>query len=347
MLRSVSFLTSFISALWKKPVGQQLHTAMVPLAPICQTMQKQAEVAIPEVTPIQAVALPTPVIFGVPRSGTTLTRLMLDSHPDLAIPPETGFLTQCENWAADESMTPETFVEMLSHFPPEAPGWGDFDVRREDLLEAVRALPAFHPIGGVRCFFQCYARRFGKKRWGEKTPDNLHHLIEIHRAFPEVRFLHVVRDPRDVVLSWRATWFAPSKDLAVLAAEWERRITIARLQMAQVPHALEIRYEDLVEQPEATLRRVCAFLELEFHPLMLEHHTRSPERLKEHRDRRRKDGTLIASHEVRLQQQRLTMQPPEKTRVAAWRNVMTPEERLAVEGAVGPLLQELGYGPRL
>jgi hypothetical protein len=274
-------------------------------------------------------------------------RIMLDSHPELAIPPETGFLMQCAHWAADRSMTPESFVEMLSSFPPEAPAWGDFDVCREDLLAAIRQLPVFRPAEGIRCFFQCYARRFGKARWGEKTPDNLHHFAEIHRAFPEARFLHVVRDPRDVVLSWRATWFAPSKDPAVLAAEWERRITIARAQMAQVPHAMEIRYEDLIENSELTLRDVCRFLDLEFHPAMLQHHLRSGARLMEHRDRRSKDGTLIVSHEVRLQQQRLVLQPPDKSRVAAWKNTMTREERAAVENAVGPLLEELGYGPRL
>jgi hypothetical protein len=297
------------------------------------------------VTP--STAAPIPVILGVPRSSTTLTRLMLDSHPDLAIPPETAFLTLCAEWSADGVMSPDTFVDLLANFPPDAPGWNDFGVPREDLLEAVRAVPDFHPIKGVRCFFEVYARRFGKTRWGEKTPDNLHHAAQIHRAFPEARFVHIVRDPRDVVLSWRATWFAPSKDLAVLAAAWESRITIARGQMAKTPHAIEIRYEDLVERTEPTLRRLCEFLELDFHPAMLQHHLRSNERLKEHGERRRKDGTMLVTLEQRLHQQHMVLQPPDVKRVAAWKNTMTTEARLAVEGAIGPLLEELGYGPRL
>jgi hypothetical protein len=80
---------------------------------------------------------------------------------------------------------------------------------------------------------------------------------------------------------------------------------------------------------------------------MLQHHLHSGERLKEHRDRKSKDGTMIVSHEQRRHQQHMVLNPPDASRVSAWRNVMTQDERRTVETAVGPLLEDLGYGPRL
>ena len=81
---------------------------------------------------------PVPFIVGSPRSGTTLLRLMLDSHPRLAIPPETGFLPRAlVSLFGNDERQRQSFSEALINFPPEAPGWQDFGIEPDALLAAL------------------------------------------------------------------------------------------------------------------------------------------------------------------------------------------------------------------
>src|SRR5205809_595320 len=82
---------------------------------------------------------------------------------------------------------------------------------------------------------------------------------------PESRFVHLIRDGRDVGLSIREMSWGPSK-MPALAEFWAKRIRTGRSEGARLGGAryLELRYEDLVEGPVRELRRVCAFLDLDF-----------------------------------------------------------------------------------
>ncbi len=80
---------------------------------------------------------PFPVIVGVPRSGTTLLRFMLDAHPDIAIPPETGFLSELARLSGERSPDPGALVALMTDYPPGAPAWPDFGV--DDLEAALQA----------------------------------------------------------------------------------------------------------------------------------------------------------------------------------------------------------------
>src|SRR5215510_1913192 len=74
-----------------------------------------------------------PVIVGAPRSGTTLLRLMLDAHPQCAIPPETGFLALAPSLrSARPPLQTEVFVKAITSFPPDMPGWPDFGIPLAD-----------------------------------------------------------------------------------------------------------------------------------------------------------------------------------------------------------------------
>ena len=66
-----------------------------------------------------------PIIVGSPRSGTTLLRLMLDAHPDLAIPPETGFLTLGPSLTGRGDSLHQRFRAAVTRHPADAPAWGD------------------------------------------------------------------------------------------------------------------------------------------------------------------------------------------------------------------------------
>src|SRR5258708_13374116 len=136
---------------------------------------------------------PMPIIVGAPRSGTTLLRLMLDSHPALAIPPETGFLKLAANLKGRDRKLRERFVRALMTYPVEAPCWPDFEISEEALRTALTTITPFSIADGYRAFYRLYAGRFGKSRWGDKTPLYCMDLPTIRKALPDTRFVHIIR----------------------------------------------------------------------------------------------------------------------------------------------------------
>jgi hypothetical protein len=284
-----------------------------------------------------------PIIVGVARSGTTLFRLMLDAHPALAIPPETGFLlASFEAGLAGEDPR-AAFFRAVTGYPPDAPAWGDHHIPAESFRRRLREIEPFSVAEGFRLFYRMYAERFGKPRYGDKTPMYAPHLAYLEGLLPEARFLHLIRDGRDVVASLGRQWFSPGPDIESQAAYWRYQVAAARRQGALCRHYLEVRYEDLVRRPAAELRRVCAFLDLEFHPDMLRYHERAPWRLREHETRFGPDGVALVTHEQRLVQQRLTLSPPDPTRIGLWRQQLTPGECRRFHEVADSLLGELGY----
>lgn len=212
-------------------------------------------------------------IIGVPRSGTTLLRTMLDSHPNIAAGPETPWL------CAHQPRSIGALVEFLCS---DRLGYvANFGGSREEVIAAARVL--------VDTLLSAYAHRRGKARWAEKTPDNLLHLPFLTELFPTARFVHIRRDALDVALSTAV--IAPhrkgiserhEKALALgpgLHAEntlfsaalrhglWERRIEAGLAGRA----VLHIEFEDLVRSPEPTMRRVLEFVEEPFDRAVLDY----------------------------------------------------------------------------
>jgi hypothetical protein len=286
-----------------------------------------------------------PFIVGSPRSGTTLLRFMLDAHPELAIPPETGFLRfarELEGEGQGEEIRGKLFALVVS-FPPSAPAWEDFGISSEELRKRLEALDPFTVADGVRLFYRMYAERFDKPRWGDKTPLHCREMPWIEELLPEAHFIHLVRDGRDASLSLRRTWFSPGSDVETLARYWLENVEAAREGGAAVRHFLEVRYEDLVAKPEPVLRRICDFLDLAYRDEMLRYPERAALRLAEHRGRQRADGSILLSQEERLRQQSLTRQSPVGSRVGVWEREMGEEEVRRFEAIAGERLAAYGY----
>jgi hypothetical protein len=288
-------------------------------------------------------SVPMPLIVGAPRSGTTLLRLMLDAHRELAIPPETGFLIPALYMAGAGVTLRRSFFNLVTQYPPRAVGWQDFGIPADEFWHALARLEPFSVSAGLRCFYQLYAARFGKSRWGDKTPAYGGHMVAIEQGLPEAHFIHIIRDGRDVALSLRQVWFSPGQDMRLLAKTWRRDVSVTRAQGRRCAHYLEVRYEALVRNPVAVLSQICAFLSLEYEPQMATYYQRAPERLAEHQARVRSDGRVIVTRDQRRAQQRLTTCPPDPSRIYHWKRTMPREEREQFEKVAGPLLAELGY----
>jgi hypothetical protein len=161
---------------------------------------------------------------------------------------------------------------------------------------------------------------------------------------PEARFVHLIRDGRDVALSRRRRGMGEGKPIADAAARWRRRIESARRQARRLRgRYLELRYEDLVADAERSLGRVCEHCELEFEPAMLIHHERASQRLGELRDLPSRGERRARPGDERIAAHALAARPPSLERTGAWREEMGAAEVAEFEAVAGDLLAELGY----
>ena len=220
---------------------------------------------------------PVPFIVGVGRSGTTMLRLMLDSHPDMAIPPETHFVPDVIE-AIENGGGPEQVVEAMTAVRQ----WGDLHTDRDEMLARLNAIEDFNAGTALRSFYEEYASRFDKPRWGEKTPAYVRKMRKIEGVLPEARFIHVIRDGRDVCLSrWKRNLGKDPAPAGQVAEGWQRRIRRAQKQGKRLDHYLELRYEDLVIDTEPVLKEIAAFIELDWDPVMLKFYEGAAERMAE------------------------------------------------------------------
>ena len=289
---------------------------------------------------------PAPFVVGVGRSGTTLLRLMLDAHPEMAIPPETHFFESLLDASGRIRFGPKQALHAIKEDPRRR--WNDFGLAEEELLARLEAIPRFNVSDAFRAFYELYAEKQGKPRWGDKTPTYIKHMRRIKRILPEARFIHVIRDGRDVTLSNNKRVIERGHRDPVPAARsarrWQRQIEKARSDGPYIGEYLEIRYEDLVTDTEPALRTVCEFVELDFDPVMLRYHERAADRLAEMAGAMpARDGRPERDAGERLKAHALATKPPTQERIEVWRDDMDLDDQADFERVAGELLEDLGY----
>jgi hypothetical protein len=243
-----------------------------------------------------------PFVVGCSRSGTTLLRAMLNSHPELAVPPESHFALARSARSLRRALRREPWFALWEIAAP--------DVRRLDCADAVRAL------------FAAYAATRRKPRYADKTPHYVSHLPRLAARFPEARFVHVVRDGRDVALSLLEVPWGPDT-IEEAALLWRRRVLEGRAAGLPTARYRELRYDALVADPERQLRALAAWLELDYDAAMLAY----------------PDHSLTVPHPEH--HRRLGLAPTPGLR--DWRREMAPEDAARFEAVAGDALAELGY----
>ena len=284
---------------------------------------------------------PAPFVVGLTRSGTTLLRMMLDAHPELTIPPETHFVPELIK-AARAGADAEAMLAVIKSNRT----WRDFGLDAAELRKRLDLAGPGDGAGAGRAFFTAYAERQGKPRWGDKTPAYMLSVQRIGRTLPEARFIHLIRDGRDVALSQSARALNEQPPPSEQAARWVKRIRKSREQAATLkgPRYVEARYEELVRDPEATLRRICAFVELPWDAAMLRYHERAAGRLAEMAGSLRAEGGHAEQAAgYRIDNHAPTTRPPDPAKLDKWRREMAPADVRAYEAVAGDLLAELGY----
>lgn len=252
---------------------------------------------------------PIIVIGGAPRSGTTLLRRLVDAHPAICCGPESSLLL------------------------PGRPSFQgvalDYGLDAEQLLSWYRG--SHSQARFVERVCEAYMGKRAKGRWAEKTPLNVAHIDWIFGHFPEARFIHVMRDGRDASASVRhhplrrlvdGAWVRVpfSRPFATCVRAWDRLVR-AGLRYRDDPRYTEIRYEDLVLQPERTLRGLFDFLGEPWSPEVMAR--AEPAGLQG----AELDSTAAISD----------------SRMGRWKKDLTPAEKQVFKRHANPLLIELGY----
>jgi hypothetical protein len=268
---------------------------------------------------------------------------MLDAHPDLAIPPETMFqgVFRLSRKSPKMRNLPRAVLTAMMR----SQRWNDLNVSADVLLDAFTRLgDGFSVPEGLRIFYQLYAAQQGKRRFGDKTPGHIFWMPMIATLLPEAFFLHIIRDGRDVAASMRHMWFGPGNDVQKLAKSWLKSLAAGFDAAKAYPDRyLQIRYEDLVMNPEPVLRSILASIDLPFHPVMLHYHERAAERLSELGELLETDGRLFATREAHQGIHRRTLEPPNPDQIGRFRNDLSRGEIAIFEDAAGPVLKSLGY----
>jgi Sulfotransferase family len=274
-----------------------------------------------------------PLFIGAcPRSGTTLLRVMLDNHPDLAIPRETNFVRPLWWQRArfgdlrDPGNRRRVAEWIFTEKGPRGARLRDGRVSRQDAIGRVAgAAPTVGSI--VQACLQLYAEVHGKPRWGDKRPAYSGFIGMLLAMFPDAQYVNLVRDPRGAVASQvQMGWDPPELAVAAATARWEAAIRrtdhfARRLRPDQL---LDLRYEDMVSDPRAALERVCAFAGL-----------RAGDAIETMLGRSRR-GSFADPH-ARVGE------PVTTGSVERWRERLSPEQIALVEHATAPLLERFGY----
>jgi len=288
-------------------------------------------------------------MVGCQRSGTTLLQHMLNSHPEIAVMPEGGWFGtwyEMRLGVSHEGFAKRELVSRVLRTHKNI----ELGATPEELEAMVEPEGEVRYADFVSNLFDRCGKARGKALVGSKNPDYLRRLPTMHRLWPQAKFVHIIRDGRDVCLSVSTRWRNKpdfrgfpfflyeepdrifdgwTKDpVASAALWWEWTVRLGRDFGASLPAGMyhELRYESLVADPEAESRAICTFLGIPFHDAMLRHEeTFTP--------RRAKDGSIMHAN----------VGKPVTAGLRDWRNQMDPAELDRFEAMSGSFLEELGY----
>lgn len=208
-------------------------------------------------------------VCGFPSGGTDLMKTVLNAHPDIYINGEMPFLKNIVEHGYDQK-TKFTSLREINEFQAvlkDLDPWNNIENGTYDFSAELEASSALRLDEVLSICFSSRERHV----WGNKTPQNTENLDVLATLFPQARFLIVVRDVRDVCLSWHNKW---GKDMIWCADKWANRMTKGWEATRRLPSEryLFVRFEDLLTDTEAVCRSICRFLGITFSTKMLEHH---------------------------------------------------------------------------
>jgi len=210
-------------------------------------------------------------IIGVQRSGTTVLRLILNNHSAISIPEEASFLKPLltkKNLMNPLPLSRKRKRIILRYL------LDDYQFKKwrmeEELLSPLmeKQLTMRQLIGFL---YVTFGQKHGKHMCGEKNPTFIRKLKLLRDVYPNAKFIHIVRDGRDVYLSFKSRSHYSAASLALSSFEWSIKLSIIHRALKKAgSRVFELRYEDLIRDPVSQIKRVCSFLDVSFEEHMLD-----------------------------------------------------------------------------
>ena len=277
-----------------------------------------------------------PYVFlvGCPRSGTTMLKRMVNAHPLVAITRETHwiprFYEKQRGVTAEGNITPRLVDKLFEHHRFE-----QMKFKREKLQSLLDRNPEINYSKLVSQIFDHYGERKNKPIVGDKTPNYVRKIPVLHKLWPSARFVHLIRDGREVWLSiknWRmaeksagqfSTW--QSDPLVTTALWWKALVGMGRRDGAKLDESLyqEVQYQNLVIHPEQSCKQLSNFLNLPYADSMDRYY----------------EGRTQFDNQLSTNAAWLPPTPGRRN----WQKEMTGEEIERFEAAAGDLLEEIGF----
>lgn len=260
-------------------------------------------------------------VCGFPGGGTDLTKTILNAHPNIQISGEMPFLKDLSRYGyhARTTFTTRQQIQPFQALLQRLDIWQNIVNLDADFGPALATSGDISLEEALRTMFTHEAIEV----WGNKTPQNTENIPTLAQLFPTAYYLFVVRDVRDICLSWQRKW---GKDMIWCAHKWAHRMRIGRVAVQELdPQCyLFIRFEDLLASVEECCRQICTFLQIPFSERMLEHHKYTREAI---------DGKLNYGNAIVTTNQQ------------KWRNEISPGLCRRIEEIAFDTMQDFGYSP--
>ena len=269
-------------------------------------------------------------VVGADRSGTTMLRLMLNEHPRLRIPHESWFIPKLMNNLPLQSPLTQEEVRLAFDLIVSSSRWQkNWEIPTQKLWDILSKLkqPLLSEL--IDAVFRGCINPENKPRWGDKTPTYIKQISRLHQVFPQAKFIHLIRDGRDVCLSLRKTgWHG---GLTSSSAKYWRRSVATGIEQGRTLGSdlyCEVKYEDLVLNSATTLKHLCTFLGEEYDTSMLGFYQHS--------------AAELPQWEKQKQVHNKTMRPPQASDVHRWKREMTLLDVAIFEAEAGEVMDQVG-----
>jgi hypothetical protein len=261
-------------------------------------------------------------IVGPERCGTTLMSALLGRHSAVAATPEMHFLY--DGAMAKTPRRHQTHDLLLERWWASERA-GDFKLERDALRRRFEGYPPTYPCL-LRSLLEEYGQGEGKSRSAEKSPHHIFHASTIFDWFPEARMVGIVRDGRDAVLSlMKARW--AHYNMRLHSIVWRHVVKESLALKQRFPDRyMQIRFEDVLQEPVKTLGQIMKFVDLDFEPAQLDP----------------SQATGVVPDWEREWKGKVDQQL-DASRVYAWKQTTTDEERWLMNSIMGPYLRRLDY----
>ncbi len=270
-------------------------------------------------------------IVGSERSGTTLLRLMLHSHPKIALPPQTKYMKKIYKRRLmfgnleNEKNRKKLALWFNNNFNASTK-MIDLNIELKDVVNGVLSSKSLGAALAIP--FHSYAKKHRKKRWGDKRPYYIHHMDKLRKLYPDAQIIHIIRDCRDVVASLNEMpWWHKTLEHSIL--NWKSAIMhgLSACQNTKVDEYIELRYEHLITNPEYELSRLCQFLDEEYDPKMLDF----------------QKASKLSIPNYKLAWHKATRESINSKSVGRWKRDLTTYQVSLIQWAAGKELFRLGY----